>query len=127
MLHLSTEYYIGKAHPQRFDVAFRRTASVHGPETDVRSENRGRDAIVRHEVLRGPSVGIVLINVRYRVNFSNSSRFTTIAVTFSLAGVYTGRGSSAFTPSIRLFLLSSWRVLQSCKNICVSKMATRMT
>jgi hypothetical protein len=36
----------------------------------VRSASSGMDAIDRHEVLRGPSVGIVPIVMRYRVSFS---------------------------------------------------------
>jgi TATA-binding protein-associated factor Taf7 len=64
MLPLSTEYCVIRAHQQRVDVvAIRKIESVEDDrlETDVRSASGGLDAIDRHEVLRGPSVGTVRI------------------------------------------------------------------
>jgi hypothetical protein len=41
-------------------------------ETDVLSASRGMDAIDRHEVRRGPWVGITPVPERYRVSFSTA-------------------------------------------------------
>jgi hypothetical protein len=79
MLRLSTDCCVKEAHPQRVDVvaisiSIQKIASVEDDrlETHVRSASSGMDAIDRHEVLRVPSVGIVLILVRYRVSFSTA-------------------------------------------------------
>jgi hypothetical protein len=72
MFHLSTECCVKRPHPHDDVVAIREIASVVDDrlETDVRSTSSGMDGIDRHEVFRGPSVGIVPILVRYRVSFS---------------------------------------------------------
>jgi hypothetical protein len=57
---MSVEYYVKRAQPQYDDiVVLNKIASVEDNhlETDVHTMSSGRDAIDRHEVLRGPSVG----------------------------------------------------------------------
>jgi hypothetical protein len=98
-LRLSTEYCVKRSHPQRvYVVAIRKIASAEDDrlETDVRCASSGMDAIDRQEVLRGPSVGIVPILVRYR-EILHDSRSITAVMAFSLAGVRTVRGRPAFT------------------------------
>jgi hypothetical protein len=62
------------AHPQRVDVATGKTGSVEDDrlEADMRSASSGVDATDRHEVLRGLSVEIIQIFVRYRMSFSTA-------------------------------------------------------
>jgi hypothetical protein len=74
MHRLSTESYVKRAHPLCVDVVVCKTASAKDDrlESNVRSASSGMDAINRHEVLRGPSVKIVPMPLRYRVSFSTA-------------------------------------------------------
>jgi hypothetical protein len=61
MLHIFTEYYVKGADLQRVHViAVRKIKSAEDKrlETQVHFSRSGMDATGRHEVLRGPSVGI---------------------------------------------------------------------
>jgi hypothetical protein len=75
MLCLSTQCYVKRARPQNVDVvANRKMYSVEDDrvETDMPFTNSGMHATDGHEELRGPSVRIVPILVRYRVSFSTA-------------------------------------------------------
>jgi hypothetical protein len=63
-----------KPHSLRVDVAICKIACVEDEslETDVPSGSSCIDAVDRHEVLRGPSVRVVGILIRYRVSFSTA-------------------------------------------------------
>jgi hypothetical protein len=70
---MSTECYVERAHPQHVDIiAIHKIACREDDhlETDVCSASSGMDSIDHHEVLRGPSVGIVPILMQYYVSFS---------------------------------------------------------
>jgi hypothetical protein len=64
-----------KAHPYFVDAAaIRKFLSVEGDrlEAEVRSASTGMDAVLHHEVLRGPSVGVIRTVVRYCMGFSTA-------------------------------------------------------
>jgi hypothetical protein len=71
MIRRSTGCYVLRAHPQCVDVDILKIAAGEDDrlETAVRSQSSATDAMDRHEVLRGASVGIILILVRHGASF----------------------------------------------------------
>jgi hypothetical protein len=108
MLHLSAEYYIGRADPQCVEVvAIHKIASADNErvETGMRSESNVVDAIDRYEILREPSVEMVPILELYRMTSHSTAAF----VASSLASVRKACGRPAFTCVLGVTILVSRR------------------
>jgi hypothetical protein len=87
MLLVTTECCINRTHTLCVDaVAIRRIVPVEGGSMETCASS-GMDEIDRHELLRGASVGIGPVLVRYRMSFS-----TAAVMASSLFGVRTVRG-----------------------------------
>jgi hypothetical protein len=79
------------------------------------------DAVDLHEVLRGPSVGIVIILVRHPVNFCMALVPQLYITAPSLAGVRTVRGRPALTSAADVTYALSRRCYSNLQNTLAAK------
>jgi hypothetical protein len=79
------------------------------------------DAVERHEVLRGPSVGIVKILVRQPVNFCTALVPQLVITAPYLAGIRGVRGRPTFTSASDVTYVLSQRCYFNLQNTLAAK------